>query len=352
MIKILTLSESERWDAIVRSFAEFDVYYLSGYVRAFAFHGDGSPVLVSYESDNGGRAICVLMIRDVADDPHIFGKITPGEYRDAVTPYGYGGFICDGEVDICLLAKEFIGELNDRGIISVFFRFHPVLANAIPLPGADVMSLGKTIALDLKSADTIWSNITSKNRNMIRKAEKMGVEIKHGKGIELLHEFRSIYNATMEHDNAEAYYYFDNKFYNSIDNDLKDNYEIFYAVFNGEIIAMSIMIFANGFMNYHLSGSKYEFRNLAPSNLLLYKAALWGMENGMRTLHLGGGLGSEEDNLYKFKAAFNRNSDYRFSIGKMIVDYQKYDYLLSLREFNQEQLEHISYFPKYRGNIL
>ena len=156
----------------------------------------------------------------------------------------------------------------------------------------------------------------------------------------------------MEHDNAEAYYYFDNKFYNSIDNDLKDNYEIFYAVFNGEIIAMSIMIFANGFMNYHLSGSKYEFRNLAPSNLLLYKAALWGMENGMRTLHLGGGLGSEEDNLYKFKAAFNRNSDYRFSIGKMIVDYQKYDYLLSLREFNQGQLEHISYFPKYRGNIL
>ena len=76
------------------------------------------------------------------------------------------------------------------------------------------------------------------------------------------------------------------------------------------------MLYGNKQMHYHLSGSLIEYRNLAPSNLLLYKAALWGCEQGFKTFHLGGGVGSGEDGLYKFKAAFNRNSNYQFSIGK------------------------------------
>lgn len=82
---------------------------------------------------------------------------------------------------------------------------------------------------------------------------------------------------------------------------------------------MSIILFANKQMHYHLSGSVMEYRNLAPSNLLLYKAALWGCEHGYKTFHLGGGVGSGEDNLYKFKAAFNKNSNYQFSIAKYIL---------------------------------
>ena len=93
-----------------------------------------------------------------------------------------------------------------------------------------------------------------------------------------------------------------------------------------------------------------EYRNLAPSNLLLYKAALWGCEQGYKTFHLGGGVGSGEDNLYKFKAAFNRNSDYQFSIGKQIFDHEKYNQLIEERasrdiHFNRES----NYFPVYRA---
>lgn len=93
-----------------------------------------------------------------------------------------------------------------------------------------------------------------------------------------------------------------------------------------------------------------EYRNLAPSNLLLYKAALWGSEQGYKTLHLGGGVGSGDDNLYKFKAAFNRNSDYQFSIGKEIFDQEKFDELVALRAsqdpaFNKDS----KFFPLYRA---
>ena len=215
---------------------------------------------------------------------------------------------------------------------------------------SEVIDLGKTVAFHLDSPEVIWQNIVSKNRNMIRKAEKNGIEIHHATDMALFKDFMQIYNATMDKDNAEEYYYFSEEFYKSIHEDLDGHYEMFYATYEGKIIAMSIMLFANKQMHYHLSGSVLEYRNLAPSNLLLYKAALWGCEHGYKTFHLGGGVGSGEDNLYKFKAAFNRESDYQFSIAKMIFDHEKYDVLVAERavhdtEFNKES----NFFPIYRS---
>lgn len=347
-MQIIGLGECDRWDAIVRSFANYDVYYLSGYVKGFFIHGDGEPVLL-YHVANKWRAACVLMIRDVADDPLFQGMIQHGSYKDAVTPYGYGGFIVDGELDPGVLASVFMSTLRKLGVISVFFRFHPILNNAASCSVfIDTLSLGRTISMDLESKEIIWDNIISKNRNMIRKAEKHGIEICHGRGIELLDKFREIYNHTMDHDNADRYYYFGKEFYRSIDFDLRDNYEVFYARYGDVIIAMSIILFASGRLNYHLSGSLFEYRGFAPSNLLLYKAAVWGAENGMKTFHLGGGLGAGEDNLYKFKASFNRNSDCRFVVGRTVVDRDKYNYLLGLRNLSTEQKESTGFFPIYR----
>ena len=343
MIKLYSIEEKAQWDSIVKSFSQYDVYYLSGYVKAFQIHGDGDPHLLYYE-DNGLRAIYVYMRRK-----------TPLEgVYDSVTPYGYGGVLFDGdtsEANRQTFWKAYVEKMKAEGIVDNFVRYHPVLVNAVNMKFTDtVIDLGKTIAFDLASPDVIWENIISKNRNMIRKAEKNGITIEHGKGMDLLDKFTEIYNATMDKDHAEEYYYFKRPFYESIDCDLQGNYEMFYAVYEGRPIAMSIMIFANGRLNYHLSGSDIEYRNLAPSNLLLYKAALWGYEQGCKTFHLGGGVGSGEDNLYKFKAAFNKNSDYQFSIGKEIFDQEKYDELVALRakqdsDFNPES----KFFPLYRS---
>ena len=35
MIKIIDISENKLWDDIVKQFSEYDVYYLSGYVKAY-----------------------------------------------------------------------------------------------------------------------------------------------------------------------------------------------------------------------------------------------------------------------------------------------------------------------------
>ena len=43
MIQIFDMNHRSEWDDTVRSFEEYGVYYLSGYVRAFEIHGDGDP---------------------------------------------------------------------------------------------------------------------------------------------------------------------------------------------------------------------------------------------------------------------------------------------------------------------
>lgn len=349
MLTVYTLEQAEQWDAVVRSFKEHDVYWLSGYVNAFQIHGDGEPLLFYY-SDESTRGINVVMKRDVAKDKHFTEKIPEGKYFDFATPYGYGGWIAecvDGESQLNTesLFNAYTAWLQRNGIISEFVRFHPMLKNHESCQRFyDVIQLGEVVHMDLSNRDGIWENITSKNRNMIRKAIKNGIKVYNGRFPEIYKQFRTIYNSTMDKDDAEDYYYFGEQFYESILNDLPHNAQIFWAEKDGQVIAASIMLATNGRMNYHLSGSLREFSSLAPTNLLLYEAALWGNANGYQTLYMGGGVGSGEDSLFKFKRAFFKGELNRFYIGKMIFNQEKYNELLGLREPIEG-----GFFPKYRA---
>lgn len=347
MLTVYTLADAAGWDRTVRSFQNYDAYYLSGYVKAFQLHGDGEPLLFHYEGD-GLRGINAVMKRDVAWDPHFAGKLPEGQYFDFATPYGYGGWLLEGEGDKASLFGAYEAWCRENGIVSEFVRFHPVLANHEAVrDGYEVIRLGGTVAMDLSSPESVWENLTSKNRNMIRKARKNGLRAYNGRYPEIYETFREIYNATMDKDHAEEYYYFAPEFYESILNDLPCNAQVFYAqTEDGTVAAASIMLTANGRMNYHLSGSRRELQCLAPTNLLLYEAALWGCANGCRTLHLGGGVGSGEDGLYQFKKAFYRGEPRRFHIGRKTFLPDAYETLTALRT---DLPEDSGFFPRYRA---
>lgn len=341
---VYMLNQSEQWDSIVRSFQNYDIYWLSGYVKAFQIHGDGEPLLFYYEK-NGTRGINVVMKRDVAKDEHFKDMIPQGQYFDFATPYGYGGWIIEGE-DIKDIFDAYSAWLKRNGIISEFVRFHPLIKNHEKCKNYyEVIQLGEVVHMDLDSPELIWSNITSKNRNMIRKAIKNDIQIFNGRFPEIFEEFRTIYNDTMDRDSAEEYYYFGEEFYESVLKDLPHNSQVFWAEKDGKVVAASIIIGANGRINYHLSGSIREFGSLAPGNLILYSVALWGCANGYETFYLGGGVGSGEDSLFKYKRSFYKGELNHFFIGKNIYDQEKYDELIRLRN----DIQNSGFFPKYRG---
>ena len=344
MISVFTLEEWKQWNSIVRSFRKYDTYWLSGYAKAFKIHGDGEPLLFYYD-DGKTRGINVVMKRDVAKDERFRGRIPEGQYFDLSTPYGYGGWIIEGD-ETENLFSEYQDWMHRNGIICEFVRFHPMVKNHEQCSSFyDIVRLREVVHMDLSSPEIIWENIISKNRNVIRKAKKNDVKVYNGRFPEIFEKFRLIYNATMDKDEANAYYYFEEQFYASILEDLPYNSELFWAEKNGKVIAACIILAANGYLNYHLSGSLREYGSLAPTNLILYKVAMWGAANGYRTLYLGGGVGSGEDGLFKFKRAFYKGDLNRFYIGRKIFDQERYDHLTSLRTDIAKE----GFFPKYRG---
>lgn len=366
MLSVISVNEANKWDSLVKSFRHYDVYYLSSYTKAFQLHGDGEPFLFYFEGE-GIRSINVVMKRDIGSDERFNSELPQGKYYDLATPYGYGGFLIEGkptEFNIKCLDKEYSTFCRQQGIVTEFCRFHPVLENAKALESMyDISWLGKTIVMNLDSRERIWNNLTSKNRNMVRKAQKAGVEIFWGRSPHLFKEFTPMYNATMDRNNGRDYYYFGDDFYTSVLCDLKYNALIFYAVYLGKPVAMSMVLFANQMMSYHLSASDRQFQSLAPTNLLLYEAACWGCENGYKSFHLGGGLGSKEDSLYRFKSCFNRDSNIQFAVGRKIFDEEAYMQLVKMRapglqldkredDTGFPKQASVSFFPQYRAEAI
>lgn len=344
-LTVYSIDQSQEWDAVVRSFSSYDVYYLSGYVKGFRIHGDGEPLLIYFENIDI-RGINVVMKRDISKDTRFTGRIEENIWFDFITPYGYGGWIIEGDGDKEVLFDTYEKWCKGNNVVSEFVRYHPVLENQAHSNLAyDVLALGRTISIDLSSPETIWANLTSKNRNMIRKAQKERIVIYNGRYPEIFNQFRTVYNGTMDKDEADSYYYFKPEFYDSILNDLSAEAQVFYAKLDDKVIAASIILAANGRLNYHLSGAVKEYQSLAPTNLLLYNVALWGYANGCKTLHLGGGVGGREDGLFKFKRSFYRGEDLnRFYIGRKIFIKEKYDEFVDMRD----NLPESGFFPIYR----
>ena len=148
MLSTYTLEDSDTWDKIVKSFKDYDVYWLSGYVKAFKIHGDGEPLLFFYEKGNT-RGINVVMKRDIARDPHFSGLMSEDTYFDFSSPYGYGGWIIEGEC-YSNLFEDYEGWCVNNNIISEFTRFHPLLENYKKCSGNyEVIPLGNTIAMSI-----------------------------------------------------------------------------------------------------------------------------------------------------------------------------------------------------------
>lgn len=339
--------EEKKWNTIVRSFRHYDVYYLAEYAMGFEKNGDGKAQLIYFEYEET-RAVQVVLKRDIAYLDIFKEYIEEGKYFDFITPYGYGGFLVEGE-DYEILIHEYEMFCLEQNIISEFVRFHPILKNHKKMEQFyQTEYVGNTVCIDTVSEDIIWKNFSSKNRNTIRKAQKSGQNIYWGRDEAILKEFIEIYEDTMKKNNAKGYYFFNKRLYDSILKDLKQNAIWFYSRYQGEITAMAIFLYGNGTVHYHLSASREKYRFLASTNLVLYEAAVWASNQGYTKLHMGGGLGAQEDSLYKFKKSFNREEDLKYFTGKKIYHEKIYNELSELRRNQMIQETSNNYFPQYR----
>lgn len=300
--------------------AEQDVYFKEEYVRLYENDTEQACCLMCREGDN---VILFPLLRRA----FTFNGKT---YYDFETAYGYGGPVVNTMDE--KFRNEALAALKDycgkNGFVAGFVRFHPLLQNQVGFDSIGrLLAERKTVAINLdQTMDEVWSNeIHSKNRNVIRKAEKAGCHFMVDDQYEHLKEFIGLYDSTMDKLSADGFYYFDDNYYQQLVKGIPNSFLGCVEDAEGKIISAAIFMYSGTYGHYHLSGSDKSQLSLSPNNLMLWEAAKELQKRGVKRFHLGGGTNSDEENsLFKFKCRFSKDTC-QFYIGKLVFNQEAYE---------------------------
>ncbi len=305
---------TDKWNSYLDMFepSQKDVYYCEEYAKLYT--GDNAKPLCIVVVD-GGKVLLM---------PFMKGQIQ--DFFDYETPYGYGGPITNTRDEKWLSSA--LAEMTELFKVSKylcgFIRFHPLLGNGVYCRNSiDITHDRRTVSIDMSSSeDDIWNlQLTAKNRNMIRKAEKNGLLYRAEYNFASISEFIELYNATMRRLNAELFYIFGSEYYQGLAKKLKGRAFLGTVRKDKKLICGGIFLYSAHYGHYHLAGGAHE---AGANNLLLWESARELKRLGVKEFHLGGGFNPGEDNsLLKFKMSFSKNMR-DFYIGKIIYNPEPY----------------------------
>ena len=328
---------TDEWDALVARLGADDVYARLGYHRASAHLEpvESQPVLL-HVTDVGGEVALPLLLRPLPD----------GAGFDATSAYGYGGPVATGDVD----REAFGGALDEwavtNGVVSTFLRFHPLLGNHRLAPAnAELLELGGTVAWDVSpDRGELLPAMHTHHRRAVRKAEREGLEVRVTVNPAELGGFRELYDHTMRRQEAAAFYFFDDAYWDALLVDAGGDLVLVDGILGEQVVA-SLLCFAHGpWLHYHLGASADVARNIGASNRCFLAAAEWAQARGMERFHLGGGVGAGTDSpLFQFKHRYDPTSEpHPFHVAKLVHDADRYRELAGTDST-------AGYFPPWRA---
>lgn len=250
-------------------------------------------------------------------------------YSDFETAYGYGGPISNNHEEgfMTTALQAMLAKAAEENFVCGFVRFHPLLVNWNSFNNIGrLIPDRKTIAIDLTGGiDATWMNeIHTKNRNVIKKGEKNGLEFIVDNDFSYLKEFEFLYNSTMDKLRADGFYYFEHRYYEQLKDTIHNRF-LGIVKYEDKVVAGAIFFYQLPYGHYHLAGSDKSFLKLSPNNFLLWGAAKELANRGVKHFHLGGGTDSSDENsLFLYKRKFSKH-EYQFSLGKIIFNQVVYD---------------------------
>ncbi|RKQ34283.1 GNAT family N-acetyltransferase [Oceanobacillus halophilus] len=324
-----------------------DIYFEENYGKLYEDIENGKSEVFEYNSSIG-KVFHLFIKREIPFS--VNGK----KYYDLVTPYGYGGPLiieCKEGYRVELVKNfedEFQKYCNDNDIVSEFVRFHPIEGNAIDFKECyEINHIRNTVGTNLVDFnDPFQSEFSKSCRKNIRKALKEDISYKITKAPTDISEFKKIYYSTMNRNNADDYYYFNDDYFNRSVKLFRDNLLLVEAIYQGQTIAMGFYFIYGETIHIHLSGTLSEFLYLSPAYILRFAVTEWGKKNGYRLIHHGGGRTNDpKDSLFSFKKQFGKNTEFEFYIGKKIWNKYIYEKLCEINKVVEED----NYFPAYRS---
>jgi hypothetical protein len=248
--------------------------------------------------------------------------------------------------------RERLGEaLSERGVVSLFSRLHPLLPQQELLCGVGrLRPCGRTVAIDLTLPEEVQrARYRPSHRYDIKKARQLGGTVVWDRELAFLTSFVEAYQENMRLVEAGGYYFFDRSYFEQLLRQSGTN--LFIVLFGETMAAGGIFLEAGGTLQFHLAGTRNEWRKWAPMKLLLDEVRQWAVSRGLKTVHLGGGVNGEEDTLFHYKLGFSELT-FPFLLWEWVVDEAAYTELAIAHRREQERAgRHPSegaFFPEYR----
>ena len=343
--EIITAADP-RWMAFLQS-APHDFYHLPGYVELSA-EQEGGAAAAFWAEDGPYGMLAPFVLRPVPD------SLDRGSgLQDASAPYGYPGPLLKGqppEEVVTAFLRAFFEVGSNAGIVSAFFRFHPLLE--IP-PGpfhrfGTLLEHGETVYVDLTLEPEELSRQTRVNhRADARRLLGEGYQVEVDRW-ERMDAFLRIYGETMRYREADAFYHFDPGYFEALRRCMGDQLHLCAVVApEGDVAAAGLFTCVDGLMEFHLSGTADAYRRTGPAKLMLIHMRDWAKAHGQRLMHLGGGVGCQADSLAFFKQGFSRLRG-RYSTFRMVLKPDCYHRLVRRRIWGEPPAEATDYFPAYR----
>jgi len=353
-IQSISITQSGPWMDVLGRVESYDFYHLPAYHALHDFSSEGEGFLAFFQEGDRIAAFPYLL-RHVNSIP----GLESGQWRDVTSVYGYPGPLVSQTAasDSAFIARfqqalhRFFTQLE---VVSVFSRLHPILQNQRWLQGlGDLVPLGHTVGIDLSlPPEQQWAQYRSNHRRNIRQLRRAHARIIHDQDLHHLERFVALYTETMRRVQADSPYFFSLDYFKSLFAiGAPASFHLFLCEIDGEIVSGGVFSLCQGIVQYHLGGTASAWLKKAPMKLVFDAVRLWANEVGARWLHLGGGVGSTEDSLFRFKAGFSPVR-FPFYVWKWIVQPDAYRELVEARRlWYRSQGRHFpdaSFFPSYR----
>lgn len=319
---LIEAAGKREWRSALDSFARVDVCQTPEYHAAYSLRIAGSsPVMWRYQ--NGEDIFCYPFLLT----PVLVEKEDTG-YKDISSIYGYSGPLSTtANKDFLALAWQAFDEwAAENKVIAEFIRFSLYADNrGFAHPGTQIeLNRPSAISRLPGTDDALLEALGKKTRNMIRKAEKIGLAAREMEPQKGLAAFRSLYDRTMDRNEAPGFFLYDDEYYNRLLSLPQGEVRLFGA-FEGEkmVAAAMALVYKRGAL-YHLGASLQDYNSLGAGNLCMFEMSRRLMAGGVEFLTVGGGrTTAEDDPLYRFKKS-NATGVGAYYIGKRIVDPEGY----------------------------
>jgi ribosomal protein S18 acetylase RimI-like enzyme len=330
--------DAPEWGAVLRA-ARHDFYHLPAYVALSARQMGGQPHAL-YIADGQRTMLLPLVVRGI-----------PGGGDDATSPYGYPGPIGIGTDDPAFLRVSLAAGrqvLHDAGLVSAFVRLHPLLNSTPPEGVGTVVRHGETVCIDLTlPTDELWAQTRLNHRRDITRAVRLGFVARMDDEWRHLESFKRLYRETMERRLATPFYFFDDAYFEGLRDALGESLNLCVVENDGAVAAAGLFVETNGIVQYHLSGTGDAYHSVQPTKLMMHFVRGWARDRGNQVMHLGGGVGGDNDSLMQFKLGFSPRR-HTFATLRMVIDEREYGRLVEARDPRLDPGARGGFFPLYR----